>query len=212
MAHYRKLLGAAVGLNTAIVVGEAVAGLQVNSLSLLMDSIHNGSDEMALVFLFVAFFLRGAPSKHLLRSANLLNSLGLVVMSAVLVWEASERLWHPTPMTGLVPIGIGLAAAIGNWGVARLLQAPGTHNAAIRLAYVHNLGDVGVSCAPVLAGLLVTLLGQVVFDALAAGCVAVWLMWSTLRELVDAHDVLLWPEEAVCGHPVDIHMRPPQVT
>ena len=106
MAHYRKLLGAAVGLNTAIVIGEVVAGLQANSLSLLMDSIHNVSDEMALVFLFVAFFLSGAPSKHLLRSANLLNSLGLVVMSAVLVWEASARLWHPTPMTGLVPVWI----------------------------------------------------------------------------------------------------------
>ena len=39
MAHYRKLLGAAVGLNTAIIVGEAVAGWQANSLSLLMDSM-----------------------------------------------------------------------------------------------------------------------------------------------------------------------------
>jgi len=212
MAHYRKLLGAAVGLNTAIVIGEAVAGLQAHSLSLLMDSVHNVSDEMALVFLFVAFFLRGAPSKHLLRSANLLNSLGLVVMSAVLVWGAIERLWHPTPITGLVPVGIGLAAAVGNWGVARLLWAPGTHNAAIRLAYVHNLGDVGVSCAPVLAGLLVTLSGQVVFDSLAAGGVAVWLIWSTLRELVGAHDVLLWPEEAVCGHYVELHTESPQVT
>ena len=51
MAHYRKLLGAAVGLNTAIVVGEAVAGWHAKSLSLLMDSIHNLSDEMALVFI-----------------------------------------------------------------------------------------------------------------------------------------------------------------
>jgi len=49
MAHYRKPLGAAVGLNTAIIVVEAVAGWQANSLSLLMDSIHNLSDEMALV-------------------------------------------------------------------------------------------------------------------------------------------------------------------
>jgi len=212
MAHYRKLLGAAVGLNTAIVVGEAVAGLQTNSLSLLIDSVHNVSDEMALVFLFVAFFLSGAPSKHLLRSANLLNSLGLIVMSAVLIWEAIDRLWHPTPMTGLVPVVIGLAAAVGNWGVARLLWAPGTHNAAIRLAYVHNLGDVGVSCAPVLAGLLVMLSGQVIFDPLAAGGVAVWLMWSTLRELVGTHDVLLWPEELVCGHPVDTYTGAQQAT
>ena len=85
MAHYRKPLGAAVGLNTAIIVGEAVAGWQASSLSLLMDSIHNLSDEMALGFVFVAFLLPTALSQTLLLSANMLNSLGLLVMSAVLV-------------------------------------------------------------------------------------------------------------------------------
>jgi Cation efflux family len=70
MAHYRKLLGAAVGLNTAIIVGEAVAGWQANSLSLLMDSIHNLSDEMALILLLLAFLLPTALSRTLLRSAN----------------------------------------------------------------------------------------------------------------------------------------------
>jgi divalent metal cation (Fe/Co/Zn/Cd) transporter len=40
--------------NSAIFVGEAVAGLQADSQSLLMDSVHNLSDEMALVFLYFA--------------------------------------------------------------------------------------------------------------------------------------------------------------
>jgi cobalt-zinc-cadmium efflux system protein len=203
MAHYRKLLGAAVGLNTAIVVGEAVAGWHANSLSLLMDSIHNLSDEMALVFIFVAFLLPTALSKTLLRSANVLNSLGLLVISAALVWEAIARLLHPTPIVGLVPVWIGLAAAIGNGGVAWLLQEPGKHNATIRLAYVHNLGDVCVSLVPVIAGLLVALSGQSFFDPMAALVVAVWIIWSTLREMLASHDALLWPEEPVCGHPVE---------
>jgi len=47
MAHYRKPLVAAVALNSAIFVVEAVAGFQAQSLSLVMDSIHNLSDEMA---------------------------------------------------------------------------------------------------------------------------------------------------------------------
>ena len=161
MAHYRKLLGAAVGLNTVIIVGEAVAGWQANSLSLLMDSMHNLSDELALVFLFLALLLPTALSRTFLRSANVLNSLGLLVMSAVLVWEAIARLRHPTPMLGGVLVVIGLAAVLGNGGVAWLLREPGKHNVAMRLAYVHNLGDVGVSFAPVVAGLLVTLSGQV---------------------------------------------------
>ena len=57
MAHYRKPLAAAVALNTAIFVVEAIAGFQSESLSLIMDSVHNLSDELALVFLYLAFVL-----------------------------------------------------------------------------------------------------------------------------------------------------------
>jgi Co/Zn/Cd efflux system component len=203
MAHYRKPLGAAVGLNTAIIVGEAVAGWQAHSLSLLMDSIHNLSDEMALVFVFLAFLLPTARSRPLLFSANMLNSLGLLVMSAVLVWEAIARLLHPIPIAGLVPVWIGLAAAVGNGGVAWLLREPGKHNATIRLAYVHNLGDVYVSLVPVIAGLLVALSGRFFFDPVAACVVAVGIIWSTLREMLGSHEALLWPAEAVCGHPAE---------
>jgi Co/Zn/Cd efflux system component len=39
MAHYRKPVAAAVGLNTGIFVVEAIAGYQASSLSLIMDSV-----------------------------------------------------------------------------------------------------------------------------------------------------------------------------
>jgi Co/Zn/Cd efflux system component len=204
MAHYRKPLGAAVALNTAIVIGEAVAGWHANSLSLLMDSIHNLSDEMALVCVFLAFLLPTTLSRTLLQSANVLNSFGLLVISGALVWEAIARLLHPTPITGIVPVVIGLAAAAGNGGVAWLLWEPGKQNATIRLTYVHNRGDVMVSCAPVMAGLLVMLSGQVVFDPVIAFGVALWMIWSTLREMLGSHEALLWPEEPVCGHPAEM--------
>jgi len=159
MAHYRKAVAAAVALNTGIFVVEAVAGFRAHSLSLLMDSVHNLSDEMALVFIYLAFILSKGVSRNLLRSANIFNSVGLIVVSGVLLWQSVERLLHPAPVVGLVAIVVGLAAAAANWEVARLLWAPGRNNAAIRLAYIHNLGDVYVSLAPVLAGLLATVTG-----------------------------------------------------
>ena len=51
MAHYQKSVAAAVVLNTVISAVEAVAGFESGSLSLLMDSVHNLSDKMALIFL-----------------------------------------------------------------------------------------------------------------------------------------------------------------
>src|SRR5713101_2550434 len=102
MAHYRKPLLAAVALNSAIFVVEAIAGFQADSLSLIMDSIHNLSDEMALIFLYLAFVLPHGVSRHLLRSANVFNSVGLVGISGLLLWQAAERILHPTPVAGSV--------------------------------------------------------------------------------------------------------------
>ena len=200
MAHYRKSLAAAAMLNTGIFVVEAVTGYQAESLSLIMDSVHNLSDEMALVFLYLAFILSQGVSRNLLRTANIFNSVGLVGVSTLLLWQVVERLLHPVPVQGIIPIIIGIAAAAANWGVARLLFKPGRNNAAIRLAYVHNIGDVWVSLAPVAAGLFVSLTGYSLFDPLIAGAVAVWFIVSTGREVFQSHDELIWPEKIVCGH------------
>jgi cobalt-zinc-cadmium efflux system protein len=201
VSHYRKPVAAAVALNTAIFVVEAVAGVQAESLSLIMDSVHNLSDEMALIFIYLAFVLSQGVSRNLLRSANVFNSAGLVLISGVLLWQAVERLVHPTPVVGLVAVIVGLAAAAANWGVARLLWRPGQGNAAIRLAYIHNMGDVYVSLAPVLAGLMVSTTGYVGFDPLIAGAIALWIIVTTVREVLDSHEELISPDRIVCGHP-----------
>ena len=206
MAHYQKSLAAAVVLNTAISAVEAVAGFESGSLSLLMDGAHNLSDEMALIFLYLAFVLSQGVSRHLLRTANLFNSLGLVMISGLLAWQAVERFLHPVPVQGAIPIAVGIAAAAANWGVAWLLSKPGRNNAAIRLAYIHNVGDVYVSLAPVLAGFLVIFTERSVFDPIIAGATAVWIIFSTAREVFGSREELIWPEKIVCGH--SDHDRP----
>jgi cation diffusion facilitator family transporter len=200
MSHHQRAVGAAVVLNTALSAGEAIAGYQANSLSLIADSVHNLSDEMALAALWLAFIVARGPSRALLRSANVFNSVGLIAVSGVLLWQALERFLHPVPVQGLVPVVVGLMAAAANWGVARLLLAPGEHNAAIRLAYIHNLGDVWVSLAPVVAGILLVATGRSIFDPLIASMVAIWFMVSTGREVVASGDELIWPGRIVCCH------------
>jgi Co/Zn/Cd efflux system component len=165
-----------------------------------MDSIHNFSDELALVFLYLAFVLSQGVSRHLLRSANIFNSVGLIAVSALLLWQVAERLLRPEPVAGVVPIVVGIVAAAGNWGVARLLLAASRNNAAVRLAYVHNIGDVWVSLAPVAAGALLSLIGRTFFDPLIAGGVALWFIISTGREVLISHEELIWPEKIICGH------------
>jgi Co/Zn/Cd efflux system component len=88
-----------------------------------MDSIHNFSDELALIALYLAFVLSEGVSRHLLRTANIFNSVGLIAVSSVLLWQAAERLMRPAPVQGVIVIVTGLLAAAANWGVAQLLVA-----------------------------------------------------------------------------------------
>lgn len=173
MAQIRKPLAAAVVLNSAVFTTEAIAGVRAGSVSLLMDAVHNFSDELALLCLLAAYVFTVSLSRGLQRVANLLNSLGLITVSALLVWQSVDRLFYPLPVTGWLPITVGAAAAVGNWGVARILRNWQQQSAAIRLAYLHNVGDIYVSLARILAGLLVSITGQSAFDPLVALGVAI---------------------------------------
>ena len=86
-------------------------------MALLMDSVHNLSDEMGLVLLYLAFILPLGVSRNLLRSANVFNSVGLIAVSALLLWQVIERLLHPVPVQGTLPVIVGLSAAGANWMV-----------------------------------------------------------------------------------------------
>lgn len=200
MSHVKKPLAFAAALNTTIFIAEGLGGFKSHSNSLIMDGVHNFSDELAMICLFLAYVLPIIMSKNFQRIANVLNSAGLIAISGILVWQSIERIINPTPTIGYIPLIIGLLAAIANWGVARILYPIKNQNAAIRLAYLHNLGDIYVSLAPVLAGVLVLVTGKSFFDPIIAIAIGVWLIWSTIKEISTSYNELIWPENAVCKH------------
>jgi len=200
MAHLRKPLTVALAINTAVLVVETAGTFEANSLSLATDAIHNLSDETGLAFLLLAYTLRAGLSSHFLRTANVFNSLGLLMISGVVVWQAIDRIFHPQLVLGVVPIAAGLVAAAGNWWVARTLREPSKEDVAIRLAYVHNLGDVLVSLAPVAAGLATLASGAPLFDSIIAIGIAIFIIVTTLKAVLGSEEELIWPQNVDCGH------------
>jgi cobalt-zinc-cadmium efflux system protein len=190
----------ALQLNTVVLTVELAAGVGVSSFALIMDGIHNVSDEVALLFLVLAYSLRTGISGRLLRSANLFNSVGLLLICALLVWRVIERLSAPVEVSSVVPIVAGLIGAAGNWAVAKVLREPSKEDVAIRLAYVHNLGDTLVSLVPVAAGVLIFLSGSSVFDSLFALLIAAVVIFTTSQAVIGFHKELLWPENVSCAH------------
>ncbi len=198
MSHVKKPLALAAALNTTIFIAEGLGGIKGHSNSLIMDGVHNFSDELAMVCLFLAFILPVVMSKNFQRIANVLNSAGLFAISGILVWQSIERIINPKPTIGYIPLIVGLLATLANWGVAKILYSIKNQNAAIRLAYLHNLGDIYVSLAPVAAGVLVLITGKSFFDPVIAIAIGIWLIWSTIKEISTSYNELIWPENAVC--------------
>ena len=207
MAHRRPPLIRALALNTIVLVVEIASGIGANSFSLIMDGVHNLSDEIALVFLVLAYTLRTGISGKLLRSANFFNSIGLLAISGFLFWRVVERVFNPVEVLGVVPIIAGLIGAACNWGVARVLRDSSREDAAIRLVYVHNLNDTLVSLAPVSAGVAIILSGSSLFDPLVALLIAGIIVVTTVRTIIDSHKELLWPENVVCGPGSSGHVK-----
>ena len=207
MAHVRKPLAIAVGLNTVIFIGELVGGIKGNSNSLIMDAIHNFSDELALVCLYFAYLTQMKMSRSIQRVANVLNSIGLITIAGILIWQSVEHIFNPGIEIGYIPIISGLFAAVANWGVAKVLYKVRDQNASIHLAYIHNLGDVYVSFVPVLAGLLVLLTHNSIFDPVIAIIIGIWLIVTTGKEIARSYSDLILPENAICNHEHELEIQ-----
>jgi cation diffusion facilitator family transporter len=199
VTHPRRPLAWALALNTAVVVAEFSLGFFSHSVSLVSDAVHNLSDEGALIALFLAFLTLRKASSRLLAVSNVLNTVGLLTLSTVVFWAALKNLRNPPATLAWGTILGGILAAAGNFQIARLLRGPGKTDAAVRLAYLHNLGDAVVSLAPIVAGLAIVLTGWTMWDAAIAMVISAWFMATTVWTAVRLKGDLIWPQATTCA-------------
>jgi cobalt-zinc-cadmium efflux system protein len=185
-----------VGLNTAFVVAEVVAGLWAGSLALLADAGHNLSDVLALVLAWGASSLaKRAPEgqrTYGLRKGTILASLAnavlLLVAVGAIVAESIRRLGHPGDVqTGTVMLIAGLGILIN--GVTAAFFFRGSHgDLNLRGAFLHMAADAAVSAAVVVGALIMAKTGLAWIDpVLGLGISAVIVIgsWALLKESMD---------------------------
>src|ERR1700674_3838164 len=115
-------MGAAVALTLLFVVVEALFGWFAHSLALLSDAGHNLADAAALGFSWYALWIANKPSHPGMTFgyhrvgvfAALANALSLVLIAALIGWEAIDRIRQPEAANGLVMIGVATAAIVVN--------------------------------------------------------------------------------------------------
>jgi cation diffusion facilitator family transporter len=192
-------VAAAVGL----VVLKLTVGLAANSLGLVSEAVHSGTDLVAALLTFFALGVSGRPAdpshqyghgkaEHL---AALAEASFLSLASVFIAFQAVERLTgsqtsHVTTspyvfLTILVVIAVDATRAMLSWRVSRR-----TGSAALAANAVHFAGDLAGSVA-VLVGLLFVRAGHPDGDPWAALFVAVLVLASAARLIRVNVDVLM---------------------
>lgn len=156
----------AVGLNTAYVVVEGVAGWMTGSLALLADAAHNLTDVAGLLIAWGAAVLakRAVTARHtwgLGRAtilAALFNAIAILAGVGAVTWEAVQRLSDPVAVPGLTVMLVALIGIGVNTGSALLFMSSRKGDLNAKGAFLHMAADAAVSGAVVLAaaGIMVT--------------------------------------------------------
>jgi cation diffusion facilitator family transporter len=181
---------------------------QTGSTALLADTIHNFSDALTSVPLWVAFVIgRRAASRRYTYGygrAEDLAGLFIVVMialSALLVaWESIQRLFDPAPITDLWLVGIaGVVGFLGNEAVAvyRIRIGRQIGSQALVADGLHARSDGLTSLAVVIAALGVAL-GFPLADPIIGLVITAAILWilrdaarAVFRRLMDSVDPAL---------------------
>ncbi|MEQ8493990.1 MAG: cation transporter, partial [Gammaproteobacteria bacterium] len=168
--------------NTLVCAGELLLGWHANSLAVLVDAVHNGGDELALLCLWLAA-AGGRRAAQLRAVANVLNTVGILLVALTIAGLALERLAAAPAVAAELTLTAGLAAALGNAAVALALREAARHDGSVRLAFLHNVGDVVLCLSTAGAGVAMLLTGHFWIDAVLAFGVAALLIAGAVRAL-----------------------------
>lgn len=195
----RRRLGIVTLINAAGFVLELAGGLAFGSVALVADAVHMLFDATAYGTAFAAALVaervEGSDAfpfgLHRLEVvAALVNGMLLIPMAGFILWEAYQRFLAPTDIALLPTAAIALGGLLVNVVSVAYLEHDGM-SLNERGAFAHLLGDAAGSVA-VLAGLTVIwLTGTALVDPLVAVLIAVFVLWSAGRVLMEGAGIIM---------------------
>jgi cobalt-zinc-cadmium efflux system protein len=200
----RRALAIALILTGGFALVEAVGAWFAGSLALLSDAGHMVTDAASLGLALFAQHIAARPPSHRASYgyaraevlAAFVNALALFALVVFIAVEAVDRLMTPATVQGGWVLGIAAAGLAVNIVAAWVLsQASGSLNA--RGALLHVLSDLLGSVAAIVAGAVIVWTGWMPIDPILSIVVAVLIVRSTWRLLVESTRVLM---EGVPAH------------
>ncbi len=178
---------------------EVTVAVLSGSLALLADAAHMLTDAAAIAAAIVAARLARRPARGAwtfgLKRAEILSATGngitLLVLAAVLVYEAIHRLIDPPPVQGLPVLLVAVAGVAVNLTATWVLAKANRTSMNIQGAFQHIVTDLYAFLGTAAAGLVIYLAGYARADPLASLLVAGLMFHAAWGLLRDSGRVLL---------------------
>jgi cobalt-zinc-cadmium efflux system protein len=181
-------------LNSGFVLTEFAFGLLANSVALIADAGHNLSDVLGLLLAWIASVLvNRQPSARYTYGwrkssilAAFLNAVFLLVATGGIIWEAMQRLFHPSEVEGAIVIGVAIIGVAINTVTALMFLSGRKGDMNIRAAFQHMAADALVSVGVVLAGMGIVLTHWLWLDPAFSLIISALIIFSTWGLLKDS--------------------------
>jgi cobalt-zinc-cadmium efflux system protein len=187
----RRALMLSLVLLVAFMVFEVGAAVASNSLVLLADAGHMLVDVGAIAGSLVAIHLAARPETRShtygMKRAEILaaaaNALALIVVSALVTWDAVVRLLHPSTVDGAVLIFVAGVGVVVNVVASLTMARADRRSLNVEGAFRHILTDLYGFVGTLIAGIVIVVWGFDRADAVAS-LVVVLLMLKAAAELL----------------------------
>jgi cobalt-zinc-cadmium efflux system protein len=193
-----KVLRISLAVTAAYILLLVVAGIRAHSLALLSEAGHNLSDLLALVLSLVAVYLHGRPPSATKTYgwhragvlAALVNAASLVIVSAMIFYEAFRRIQNPEHVHAGIMMGVAAAGVVMNGAIAFLLYRSGS-DVNIRSAVLHEVGDTVSTAAVIVGGWAILATGQYWIDPALSFGIGALILWSGFGIIRETLNILL---------------------
>ncbi|KUO72433.1 MAG: hypothetical protein APF81_03210 [Desulfosporosinus sp. BRH_c37] len=181
-----------------ILAVEVIGGSLANSLALLSDAGHVLTDVAALgLAWFAAVQAQKSPTLDKTFGyhrtgilAALANSLTLIIIAFVILYEAFHRFQNPQPVESTI---MYLSAAVGvivNLAIAFGFRG-GEDNLNVRSALLHVLGDAAASAGVILGAVIMQFTQWYVIDPIISVLIALMIAWNAWKIVKETLHILM---------------------
>ncbi|ADD41902.1 cation diffusion facilitator family transporter [Stackebrandtia nassauensis] len=197
---HRYRLWIALAITVTYMLVQIVAGLMTNSLALLSDAAHMGTDALGTGMALAAIIAVGRAAAHPLRTFGLYRLEVLaalantVLLFGVAIWvgyESIQRFSEPPEVASIPLLIVASFGLIANLVSLSLLRSGAKESLNVRGAYFEVMGDLLGSIGVIAAAIVIATTGWYYADPIIAMAMAAFILPRAAKLGRDALRILL---------------------